>query len=316
MIQSNIAFIISHLQVVGDLPVEILPNYIFRSATDSEVEQIKKIVKESLPYGRTTWVPYDAEVVETINSIGHTSYSHAPLPKERWKYWVIAFEGQNEKIHELQSLSRLMPINFEIGLQLFYSEKGKKMAHILISPYAALRYSNWDQAFGKPEIITTAQIASIGELHKMYQNLPDQFNFVRIAVQNFSSLSDIPNGSDLVIVGLFAIIESLITHAPRLSESLDSINHQITNKIMLLRKRFSREVLPKGYFMDAGEDKIWKKLYSYRSAVAHGTPANFEGDHQILKDRVTVIKFLQDNIKELIILGLKEPEFLYDLRKC
>jgi hypothetical protein len=37
---------------------------------------------------------------------------------------------------------------------------------------------------------------------------------------------------------------------------------------------------------------------------------NFDGDHQILKDRITVIKFLQDNIKELIILGLKEPEFL------
>jgi hypothetical protein len=133
---------------------------------------------------------------------------------------------------------------------------------------------------------------------------------VRIAVQNFSSLRDISNGSDLVIVGLFAIIESLITHAPRSSESLDSINHQITNKIILLRKRFSRDVLPKAYFMDATEDKIWKKLYSYRSAVAHGTPVNFDGDHQILKDRITVIKFLQDNIKELIILGLKEPEFL------
>jgi hypothetical protein len=314
MVQSNIAVIISHLQVVGDLPVEILPNYIFRSATDSEVEQIKKIVNESLPYKRTTWVPYDAEVVETINSLGHKTYVHEPLPKERWKYWVISFEGQNERIHEFQLLSRLLPINFEIGSQLIYD--GETMGHILMSPYAALRYSDWEQAFGKPEIITTIQIAFIGELYEMYQNLPDQFNFVRIAVQNFSSLRDISNASDLVIVGLFAIIESLITHAPRLSESLDSINHQITNKIILLRKRFSRDVLPKAYFMDATEDKIWKKLYSYRSAVAHGTPVNFDGDHQILKDRITVIKFLQDNIKELIVLGLKEPEFLYDLRKC
>jgi len=314
MVKSSIAFIISHLQVVGDLPVEILPNYIFRPATDFEVEQIKTIIKESIPYKRNAWVSYDAEIVETINSIGNTSYSYAALPRERWKYWVISFEGGNERIPEFQLLSRLLPVNFEIGSQLIYD--GEAMAHILMSPYAALRYSNWDQAFGKPEIVTTIQIAFIGELYEMYQILQDQFAFVRIAVQNFYSLSNIPDGSDLVIVGLFAIIESLITHAPRLSESLDSINHQITNKIMLLRKRFSRNVLPKGYFMDAGEDKIWKKLYSYRSAVAHGTQVNFEGDHQILKDRITVIKFLQDNIKELIILGLKEPEFLYDLRKC
>jgi hypothetical protein len=98
----------------------------------------------------------------------------------------------------------------------------------------------------------------------------------------------------------------LITHAPRLTETLDSINHQITSKIILLRKRYARMVLPSSYFLQASEESIWKKLYSYRSSVAHGSTVSFDGELQVLKGHDAVVAFLRDNVRELIALSLSE----------
>jgi hypothetical protein len=173
------------------------------------------------------------------------------------------------------------------------------------------------QAETNAAVLTSQQLASLGIWYDLYHNTPPEHAFVKAALSNFADLRRIPTTSDLIVVGLFSIIESLITHAPRLSETLDSINHQITNKIILLRKRYSRPIVPDTYFAHTAEETIWKKLYSYRSSVAHGTPVSIEkSDLQVLKSRQMVIDFLQDNVKELLQLGLRESGFLFDLRRC
>ena len=59
-----------------------------------------------------------------------------------------------------------------------------------------------------------------------------------------------------------------------------------------------------------------KKLYGYRSALAHGTPADFKTKFQILKDPATVLNFLKEATKLTLLFAMKEPEFLADLKKC
>ena len=53
-----------------------------------------------------------------------------------------------------------------------------------------------------------------------------------------------------------------------------------------------------------------------RSSIAHGSIANFNAEYQVLRDHSTVVRFLRDNVKELIIFALRNSEFLSDLRRC
>lgn len=318
MIHSGLAFIASHLQVEGKLPVELIPGHTFRAATDTEVTDIRNYLSSSIPRDAYYWVPYDGLVKEERNG-SRTTFHIEQLPREKWKYWVLAFEGTNRHIREIELVGQLLPFAFDFGFIFYYSEPSQTgiLSGRQIMPLHIIeRYSSPDKAHANAESVTSEQLESIGKLFNTYQELPPEYVFVKKALSSFADIRRVPEISELVIVGLFSIIESLITHAPRLSETLDSINHQITNKIILLRKRYSRTILPSQYFLHATEESIWKKLYGYRSAVAHGTPVSFESDYQVLKDRESVVRFLRDNLKELLLVAIQEPAFILDLRKC
>ncbi len=320
MTTSGLAFIVSHISVSGGLPVEIIDQHTFRAATDPEIEQIKRVLEMSVPRDTNTWVPYEKVVKTEYQTDGSRASHFEELPRDQWKYWVIAFNGPNSLLHEIELVAQILPFSFDIGFVLFYglpNQQGEFLARQTMPFHIIERHGRFEQFRENASIATRDQIACLGMWFDMYRQLPEDFSFVRAALNNFGELRRIPSTSDLAVVGLFSIIESLITHAPRLTETLDSINHQITSKIILLRKRYSRAVTPDSYFAHASEENIWKKLYSYRSSVAHGSPVSVEkSEFQVLKNRQAVINFLQDNVKELLHLGLKEPEFLFDLRRC
>ena len=61
----------------------------------------------------------------------------------------------------------------------------------------------------------------------------------------------------------------LVTHDTK--DDFDSLNHQISTKMTLLSKRYQRQLDYSGHFGANNHEQIWKKLYGYRSALAHGT---------------------------------------------
>jgi len=122
--------------------------------------------------------------------------------------------------------------------------------------------------------------------------------------------------SDFLCLGLFAIIEMLITHNPRLEDRGDSITHQMKSKMPLLSRRFDRPLPLSEYFGDTGSEKIWSSLYSYRSSLAHGGVPNFGKDHRALVSKENADKFLLVTVKSLIRHALREPHLYSDLRAC
>ncbi len=74
---------------------------------------------------------------------------------------------------------------------------------------------------------------------------------------------------------MFSIVESLVTHQPKSSDSGESLTHQIATKLPLLQKRFQRSLDHTQYFPDLREHDLWKRLYNYRSALAHGEECGF-----------------------------------------
>lgn len=322
VVEESFAFIISHVQLDLASSIEIDERHALRRANDVEIVFIKEILEKSSHFGQQGWPPYENTVLAVPGENSATTYERHDLPRAEWKYWVITFKGQNDKIDIIGEVLLLLSTPLEIGFTVishdFFgipSTQGYS-GYSLMPAIMIARFTEFGQVWGKPGQVAIEELKSIPTLLGLYEKLDPEFNFIHTAMKNFSQLRIIPNRSELIIVGLFSIIESLITHAPRLTESLDSINHQISSKIALLRKLYERKIVPENYFLHASEDGIWKKLYSYRSSVAHGTPVSFSGNLSVLKSRDSVVKFLENNIIEIIKLALKQPQFIFDLRRC
>ena len=64
-------------------------------------------------------------------------------------------------------------------------------------------------------------------------------------------------------------------------------------------------------------DNIWKKLYAYRSAIAHGLSADFgSGQFQALRSAKIALSFVRRATAVVIRQKFEEPELLVDLREC
>jgi len=150
------------------------------------------------------------------------------------------------------------------------------------------------------------------------QGISGQGDFPEIlrAMNMFDSLSLLPVKSEFHVLGLFAIIEMLITHNPKLEDRGDSITHQMQSKIPLLSRRFDRQLDFSSFFGNATEKKVWAALYKYRSALAHGGVPDFQGDLQILKNANNAKAFLKEVVKALLRHSLQEPQLYRDLRAC
>lgn len=127
-------------------------------------------------------------------------------------------------------------------------------------------------------------------------------------------LKRIPYGRDLQVLGLFAIIEMLLTHNPNDREIGDSLSHQISTKVPLLSARFQTPLDYSTFGTDARPSTIWKKLYEYRSKIAHGDVADFSGRLSLLVNQQTAITFLELAARQIVRHALNEPELVDALK--
>lgn len=318
-IHSGFAFLITHVNVRGELPIEVIPRHIFRKARPSEIEIIEHHLNKLLASAFRRWPSYNAKVVIESQNENSSSFRFEELPVEQWKYWVIAYEGSVSAVHTLTPAASLLDPEIEFGFEIFFSEpdqRGKVVGYSSMPLHLTEAYSSADVTFRQPFDFDVRSFDRIRELAALERALADGYDFIKHAFQNFSAIRQISHTSEFRAVGYFSVIEALITHTPRSNETLDSISHQVRNKAVLLRKRFERPINPCDHFAQTDERKIWNDLYSYRSCLAHGGVADFEAGFKKLKNQDHVQRFLREFIKELLILSLKEPDFVKDLKAC
>jgi hypothetical protein len=108
----------------------------------------------------------------------------------------------------------------------------------------------------------------------------------------------------------------LITHNPGLKDLGDSLTRQMKGKLPLLSKRF-RKPLNYSAFANMSEDKVWARLYTCRSCLAHGGVADFKsGDFAALKSQGNAVNFLRQAVRALVRHSFKEPQLYRDLKAC
>ncbi|OHB56452.1 MAG: hypothetical protein A2173_01245 [Planctomycetes bacterium RBG_13_44_8b] len=318
--KNSFVFILNIINIEGELPIEVAPRHFFQKADAEQIDKIKKMLDIFVPFGFLKILnirPYEVDIIKVPGEKPSSfSFKYEPLPEDKWRYWVILFEGTNKELQDIESAAFLLKHDIELGFTIF--GKNSLSSGEGYGWHTPSLFSFFDSpSSNEPAVlVSTNEIREIPENYHLIKKISLDHEHITRAFRKLRDLKSLPRLSELVTTGYFSIIESLVTHNPNLTESSDSLKHQIRTKIPLLSKRFQRKIDYNEYFNESNEETIWKKLYDYRSCIVHGEHANFIGSLQILKDAKTVREFLYETVKLLLLLALREPIFLTDLKKC
>lgn len=234
------------------------------------------------------------------------------------QYWVIQhwrrlFDRQLENALELADPG-LTPLISQVHPTL--QSSGYVNAHAIL---------NWlENSFvATTQTVAQKEIDGIAQVWKKLVEIEDEanpdFDFIKKAIDDFFELKFVSTRRPLYVLGLFSIIEGLLT-TPQDDTTGNSLTHQIKEKLTLFGNRFPKPIdfkvhLPGTKQLDF--KKVVSRLYQYRSTVAHGSPIDFEtGELKDLQRHDFVCAFLRVLVRRLIVQAINEPALFRDIKRC
>jgi len=301
-------FIISRIDVGVGLPVEVIPGFTLKKPDSALIQKIKQKLRlfDAMGFANSA---YEGEYIGE----GERQYQIVPLHPDRWRYWVIESDGSND-ISLLKLAAALLKNELLLPFTLITKPNGEGF-----SWHHGIMSNTFNRAKFFATRVPTFGDEDLQQLRQTYTLLVTGASACPKAVKaadRFFSLKSFPESSEFMVIGLFSVLESLITHAPELTEPMDSLNHQVKTKMSLLSKRFSQP-LDYDFFFGSGDvSSIWGRLYEYRSKIAHGDDADFQKKLKLLRNPENATSFLKEAAKLLILCALREPQLISDLKQC
>ena len=301
---SGFAHVMDSLNVLAQLPFQLIPDHWFKRAEPQEVELIKQQLTD---YSAVHWA-YECAITEIEND----HFEGSPMPSDQWRYYVISFSPNDNNLRYIQYAANLLKNDISLGYRFSPGVISYTMAHI------STFFDDRLGCMGIPKTITDEELGQITTNYDLITGLDKtRYPNVSRAIADFHRTKAITDAFTLKALSYFSIIECLLTHPPRPDDRTDSVTRQITSKMCLLSKRFQRELKYDSFFPNIPEpEKVWKRLYQYRNLLAHGANIDFQQKFSTLISTDNIRSFLVETIKLLILYALKEPEFLADLQKC
>jgi hypothetical protein len=170
----------------------------------------------------------------------------------------------------------------------------------------------WNIAFSE---VSASDSEGIRALHGQLIQHDAKVVDVRRLVQQLHQLEAVPSYSSLRFLGYCAMLEALLTHLPKPTDPYESITRQIKKKVTLVDHRCKPRI-DYSAFGGANVETIWKKMYDYRSCLAHGGTPDFESEHRILGNHDRALSLMKETVKAVLRQALIEPQLLADLREC
>lgn len=310
------SFVVDSIEITAPLPYEIAPGCVIAKADPEMVAKLKNVF-DSISGFALTRPQYFYEFETTVQETDSGSkIDIQPVPEDQWRYYVVKTPDDGLKNRDLHLTSKISEVPLNLTTLRFHSTGTafdvnglQRLYHFgPIAPptkFTETALNDWSEAYCDWTRITNG---STGKT---------EFPELRRALEMYDNLNSLPEYSEFHILGLFAIIEMLITHNPKLEDRGDSITHQMQSKIPLLSRRFHKPLDVASFFGNASTKKIWSALYAYRSSLAHGGLPDFEaGELRILKNQLHAKSFLSAVVKSMIRHALKEPHLYHDLRAC
>ena len=316
MTNHGFAFILTPIELLCPAGAEVAPGHRLVRANADQIDRIKEILAKFNTNPLVLVSPYENRFQKVPGANpGNYSFATKALAREDWKYWIIDFNGTNSELQEVGWACSLIPNDIELGFFFLFNDDHIGFGHGW-DPAALSSFFNHLVFGSEPKPIAQNDLAQIRQNYDNIKKIPENFPHIRRSLQRFGQLNWLPRRSEMLIIGLISVIESLVSHAPKLTDSTDSLSHQLRTKLPLLRKRFAHPLEHASLFGNIDEENLWKKLYAYRSKIVHGEDSQLSGDLSCLVDLDSVIFFLRETSKRLIELSLREPQFVTDLKKC
>jgi hypothetical protein len=297
--------VLMNVQSIPDASgTEIVPGLVVRRAQPDEIDFIKKSVDLfGVAFEYQRYCLWEQET---------PPYGHM-LPVEKWRYFIVAFKGFNDKAMALSKVFAFSNPELMVGFSVITSGSSRSPMWNGARLFHAFEYAQHNP--WTLYDVTSDDMASIASLYSSFVSHNHAIIDLNRIVDQMVSLNGLPYQSPLRFLGYFALLESLLTHAPDPKDTIDSITRQVKKKLALLNSRF---VTPIDYsqFKGADSDKIWATMYSYRSAVAHGSTPDFEKNLKLLKGHSEALNLLRETMKALIRHAMVDPKLLVDLREC
>lgn len=312
------SFIPNKIDINFSLPFEIAPGIVLRKANATEIEKIKSYIRQLVGEGGAGMeFSYEHDCVKKQIGPGSFEYSYTPLSSDKWRYFIVETDDNGRKAMSLQFASSVSLAPLDVTALKIHNNGGVGWRAGAIQRYCQLSSDTDVLILGEPELLDLR--ASYSEHLDMIDNdtLEPKYPEITRALQLLDNLILLPTSSEFQILGLFAIIEMLITHNPHLEDRGDSITHQMQSKIPLLSRRFPHPISYEKFFGTASEKKIWSALYKFRSAIAHGGVADFsKPEMKILKDAKSATCFVEEVTRKMIRHAFREPLLYRDIKNC
>jgi hypothetical protein len=321
----SVLYLLNLLNPAFSLPREIIPDFLLRRASDLEREFISKSMRRH--YIGLGGLAYEMTIDRASGSM-----SSEPNPAG-WRYFVIEYPQKENDFINVKSAPRRRLTRFltaalisEANLQWGYESLANPENPVCPTTCCAdvihAYHDYLHQRILRQKAIqelTEGQVDGIKAIFTALEQLTEQHKSILEACELYRGSHGISINSNFRILALFATIELLVTHKPSVNETGDSLTRQIKGKLPLLSHRFRGPYSPTEWFPSAG-NKIWGKLYAYRSAIAHGNQIDFEsrgdvGFKELCSSR-DIFFFLDDFVRRLLRHAAVEPQLYLDIKEC
>lgn len=304
------AFVLNVSRLVGTSALEITPGRFLRRANDEEIKFTKKIIA-------SLFATYSSGELWETRGPKSGKGKFVKLPKRQWRYFVIEFGGGNQEVELIEKALSIAPCPLDIGFILSAASfRGRQLPVCLYSPPRLFQsLSAMSYSAGSAKAVTKSDAEQVRKNYSRLAKHDNQVLNLEKAFKLVFELMDLPRFSPLQILGYFAVLESILTHAPNPDDRYDSVTRQIKQKLALLNKRWTPP-LDYSAFPGLSHDKVWSKMYAYRSAIAHGATPNFAGELSALGEADNANILVRETVRKIICQALEEPQLLADLGNC
>jgi hypothetical protein len=307
--------IANNIVIDGELPFEIGGGVTLRRPSQAELDKFREILKGSSGSLVYPMVPYET-VITSVDEREGVDFYQSENPSD-WHYYVLSDDVGGNAVYRLSDALLLLEPSIELSVRLTSTgTSGNQIfGYSLPPPHIHERYY-YPRNVSQRDTLSLDEFRRAEDIRLKLMSLDEKYEFVSYALRTMSELRRVSQYSRLQVIGLFSVIENLVTHKARLKESLDSISHQLQGKLRLLTNMAGCRELLSQHFDAMSDTNVWKKLYDYRSDIAHGSKTDFNSGFSALKSNESVVQFLYSFTKVILLFALENPQFMSDLKEC
>ena len=232
----------AHVANVGKLrvehPYELTDGLHIRPASQEEATTLHSLVSRTrtlnpMNPGRN---PYETKLNTVENGPTCVSYSTTDLPPKEWRYHVIDF-GAQDRLYAFVSASVLTQSRLELGSKVFHHDSLKSPTFTLAGPALERVWAEMADNDDRLLQLGGTELSDLQNTNQKLSSLEADHTWLRRAIQQFTQLDQIPKQSPLRFLGYVSVLESMITHQPAGTDTIDSITRQVRQKMILLGRR-------------------------------------------------------------------------------